>query len=107
MACDPKSGYIYATLIYRQLTGKSRAQFSVLQINRDLNHQIYHGSFYSSIKLCEHLLQRKTRVCSPMRTIRGTPQNLKTEAENMMKRQSFLHRNFGPSFERQAGSVHH
>ena len=71
MVCEAVLGYFCNMEIYSADEKKLEdTVLSLLDRNIGLNYHIYQYSFYNGVRLAQTLLDRKVRLCSPMRTNR-------------------------------------
>jgi len=70
MVCEAVSGYTYNMEIYSADEKLEDTVLSLLVRNLGLNHHIYQCSFYNSVRLAQTLLDRKVRLCGPLRANR-------------------------------------
>jgi hypothetical protein len=71
MVIEGVSGYICNMEIHAAKGEKLEdTVLSLLDRNIGLNYHIYQYSFYNGVRLAQTLLDRKVRLCSPMRTNR-------------------------------------
>ena len=93
MVSKATTGYICNMEIYTAEGKKLETTiFCVLQPNLDLWHHVHQDNYYNSVAIAEHLLQRKTRVCSTSN--RGLPKSFVQAGNNLKAGQSiFCRRN--------------